>query len=117
MEKKAMTKAMSPKDIGKYKANAFPVWVFEAFNQCIASSFTNGRAMVKQNDVINKMICLQHDTLDEDAIEDGQGLSRAEIFDNGYLNIEEVYREQGWKVEYDKPGYSESYDAFWIFKE
>jgi hypothetical protein len=36
--------------------------------------------------------------------------------DPNWLNFESMYREQGWKVEYDKPGYNETYEAFWVFK-
>lgn len=107
-----MTKAMSPADIAGYKAKAFPDWVFEAFNQCIAMEYTGKRATVKQDAVIDKMIELQGGAFDEAA---RQSMRRT-IFDKGYLNVEEVYREQGWNVEYDKPGYNESYGAFWVFK-
>lgn len=34
-------------------------------------------------------------------------LTKDEIFDNHWLDIEDIYREQGWKVKYDKPGYNE----------
>ena len=48
--------------------------------------------------------------------EDVGRLTKAKIFSEGYLNVEEVYREQGWVVSYDKPGYNESYDANFKFK-
>lgn len=106
-----MSRAISPKDIGKYKAKSFPYFVFEAFNECIAENYTNGKAIVKQDDVINRILGKQ-DIPDHEV----PGYYRREIFDKGWLNIEEVYREQGWKVTYDKPGYNESYGAFWEFK-
>ena len=31
--------------------------------------------------------------------------------------IEPLYREKGWNVEYDKPGYNEFYKARFIFKK
>lgn len=43
-------------------------------------------------------------------------VKRQEIFDNGWLDIETVYEDSGWSVEYDKPGYNESYEASWTFK-
>ena len=45
-----------------------------------------------------------------------KGLNRNEIFNKGWLNIEEVYRSAGWKVNYDKPAYNESYDAYFTFE-
>lgn len=32
-----------------------------------------------------------------------------------WLNFEPIYKKQGWNVEYDRPGFNESYGAFWRF--
>jgi hypothetical protein len=32
------------------------------------------------------------------------------------LDIEDTYREAGWKVEYDKPAYCENYPANFTFR-
>ena len=103
-----MTKAMSPAEVGQYKADTFPDFVFQAFNECIAKEYTNKRATVKQSDVVSRISQL----MSGDSFES----NKAKIFAEGWLNVEEVYRKLGWKVEYDKPGYNESYGAFWIFK-
>lgn len=42
--------------------------------------------------------------------------SRDRILDEGWLDFEDAYRKLGWSVKYDKPGYCESYSAFWVFK-
>lgn len=105
-----MTKPISPKEVAACKAKSFPAFVFEAFNELIASKYTMGRATVKQNDVIALILQKANSGLDEDI------LTRGDIFDKGYLNVEEVYREQGWKVSYDKPAYNESYAAYFEFK-
>jgi hypothetical protein len=42
-------------------------------------------------------------------------VTRDDVYDKGWLNIEPVYAEFGWVVEYDKPGYNESYDATFEF--
>ena len=44
-----------------------------------------------------------------------KGLKENDIFDKGSLNVETIYRKDGWNVEYDKPGYNESYDASFKF--
>lgn len=36
-------------------------------------------------------------------------------FDIKWLDFEELYRNAGWNVEYDKPGYNESYEATFKF--
>lgn len=113
-----MSKAISPAGVAAYKAQSFPDYVFEAFNELIAANFSNGYADVKQKDVIARMmqIANDHSQLSEDEANRLELLDRSMIFARGYLNVEEVYREQGWKVAYDKPAYNESYDAYFTFK-
>lgn len=36
---------------------------------------------------------------------------------NGYLDIECIYRDAGWVVNYDKPGYNESYTPTFTFRK
>ena len=38
-----------------------------------------------------------------------------EMINKGWFEIETPYRDAGWRVVYDKPGYSESYRAYWKF--
>jgi hypothetical protein len=100
----SMSKPISPKDVAKFKADTFPAYVFDAFNQLISENYNNRSATVKQKDVVTRMLLLS-DTANKD-----------DIFSKGYLNVEEIYRAQGWKVSYDKPGYIESYDAYFEFR-
>ena len=44
------------------------------------------------------------------------GLERALIFKKGWLNVEEMYREAGWQVTYDRPAYNETGYAYFYFK-
>ena len=46
---------------------------------------------------------------------DSGKLKRADVFSNHWLDVEDIYREQGWNVEYDKPTYNETYDAYFVF--
>lgn len=43
------------------------------------------------------------------------GVQRELVFKNGWLEFEGAYRATGWHVEYDKPGFNESYGAYWRF--
>lgn len=99
-----MIEPITPDDIGAAKANIFPDFVIESVNALIAANYTNGRANFTQKDVISEM--MQRANGD---------IKRTEIFENGYLNFEEIYRDRGWKVEYDKPAYYETYDANFTF--
>lgn len=106
-------KPITPDEVGAYKAQIFPDYVFQAFNDCIAEKAVNGRAKVKQDDVIARMMQL--------GLPNGNDANdrtnfRAQIFARGYLNVEDAYRAVGWKVTYDKPAYNETYDASFEFK-
>lgn len=94
---------LKPEDVGEAKTKHFPDAVIEAFNELIAEQYVNGTAKVKQKDVTARMVA--------------KGIDKDEIAFNGYLNVEEMYRSQGWKVKYDKPTYyaGESYDAYFEF--
>ncbi len=91
-----------PEEVTKVQVEQFPPEVFQVFNALIAENISNGDALVFQEDAVKRMVAC--------------GLRRALIFQKGWLNVEDAYREAGWKVEYDKPGYNESYPASFRFK-
>jgi hypothetical protein len=76
--------------------------VFDAFNTEIAKHFAGGSATVRQETVVMRLV-------------EG-GMQRREIYDAGWLNVEEAYRDAGWKVTYDKPGYNETGEARFTFE-
>lgn len=94
-------KPIKPSEAVKEKKAKFPDAVLEAFNELIAKNLVGCSSVVKQKDVMKLMVA--------------KGLSCKEIYENGYLNVEDVYRKAGWRVVYDKPGYDENYDAFFEF--
>jgi hypothetical protein len=112
-----MSKAISPDQVAAHKASTFPDYVFDAFNDLIAANFTAGDAVVLQKDVIALILAKANAGLVGTIDDSGLNLTRNEIFSKGYLNVEEVYREAGWQVEYDKPAYNESYDASFTFRK
>lgn len=94
---------ISPDDIPAAKETVFPPFVYDCFNKCITQKYTNGRATVYLKDVTP----LIKDACKENNIP----------FHTDFLNIEEVYRAQGWNVVYDGPAYCESYDAYFVFSK
>lgn len=97
-----MIKAIAPIDIPATKASAFPDAVIETWNNRIALNYCGGRAYVMQDDIISDLCA-------------ATGVSRDAVFANKWLDVEDIYREQGWSVVYDKPGYCESYAASFTF--
>lgn len=99
------TKAITPEGVIALKQKNIPAVVFEAFNDLIAANFTSGEASFTQNEVVDAILVkfpLSPPT-------------RQYIFDAGWLNVEEVYDFAGWDVDYDKPGYNETYEANFTF--
>lgn len=99
-----MVKPFTPEDAEANKKK-IPDAVLNAVNALLAERYSGGGTVViKQEEVIER--ALPH--LD---------CSRHEMFDRHYLDFEGVYKRAGWRVKYDKPGYNESYGAFWEFSK
>jgi len=99
----AHVEAIAPHEVASTLKASMPDAVLESFNALIAENFNGRSATVYQKDVVSRLESLGH--------------SRSKIFDKGWLNVEDIYRAQGWKVTYDKPGYCESYDANFSFSK
>ena len=99
-------KPITPQQALDNVEKSFPSFVFEAVNNCInqhcfgKSSFT-----IKQNVIMDEILKLAP-----------EGTTRQEVFDKHWLDFEDAYRKTGWIVNYDKPGYDESYEAFFKFE-
>lgn len=96
-----MVNPIRPSEVIKHKATVVPDAVIEAFNHLIAVHFSGGQARVTQDAVVELLTAT--------------GMNREEIFDKKYLDVEDIYAAAGWKVEYDKPGFNESYAANFTF--
>jgi hypothetical protein len=101
----ANVKPIAPDEIIPAREEQIPDGVIEAFNELIAKNYQSGSSIVKQPAVVN-LIMVKMGLTDGD---------RSKVYDEYWLNIEEIYRKAGWTVEYDKPGYNENYDAFFTF--
>jgi hypothetical protein len=90
-----------------------PDWVIEGANKCIVDHYSKGESQFTQNELIKYIleemppeVSKQHDVQTK----------RQMLFDYHLLDIEDTYREAGWKVEYDKPAYCEDYPANFTFR-
>ena len=92
---------ISPDEVTGLQRELIPPEVIEIFNRFIGRTILNGHATIRQDDVVKALV--------------ESGLDKRAIFDNGWLNIEEIYREAGWEVVYDSPAYNESYPPTFKF--
>ena len=97
-------KPISPNKIEQY----IPDFVIQAANECIQYHYkaATKSSHFTQNELIKYI--LKHISKDKD-------ITRDTLFRNNWLDIEPIYRKQGWEVEYDQPGYCESYAANFTF--
>lgn len=92
---------INPTQAALKKSEVFPKEVFDAFDELIVKNLVDGRACVRQKDVI-KLIKAKLSGRERD-------------FETHWLNVEEAYRRVGWTVEYKKPGLDETFDASFTF--
>ena len=92
-----MAGPISPKEAKSGKH--IPDEVFEVFNDLIRE----GGGTVKQGVAVAR-------------ISAKMGVTRSQIFERGWLDVEDAYRAKGWKVDFDKPGFNESYEAYFTFE-
>lgn len=84
-----------------------PDVVIETVNEMLTKEYarTSSHHITLSQDDIVKLICQK------------TGVDRHMIFDEGWLNFEDIFRAAGWCVSYDKPAYNESYAATFNFKK
>jgi len=75
--------------------------IFPAYNELIVLNYQDGFSSFKLKEFIKLA---------------KKKLGKVELDDN-WLNIEDIYRAEGWAVEYNQPAYCETYDAYFIFKK
>lgn len=98
-------KPITPNEIVDDLDKIIPSVVITAVNNILKSKYRGtGPVTIKQKDIVAEIMRL-----------DGS-ITKDEIFDNKYMDFEKLYRKNGWIVEYDKPAYCETYDAFFTFK-
>ncbi|WNL50712.1 hypothetical protein RPALISO_125 [Ruegeria phage RpAliso] len=95
---------VSPSEALALKQSLLPTAVTNVWDRLIASNLRSNESVVKQDDAVEALIPLTSEK------------TRAAVFASGWLEIEDIYRQAGWKVAYDKPSYCENYPATFTFK-
>jgi len=93
-----VSKPLSPSEAFDLKQKVIPDKVIDIINEMILENFNGGIATLQQAELVRRM------------------KARLEDFQERWLDFEDVYRKQGWKVTYDKPGYNETYPAIFVFE-
>jgi ABC-type transport system substrate-binding protein len=108
-----MVKPISPKDVVQAKHDSLPDEVMRAFNTLIAERWDGHSSYIKQGEVVKLIVeSLEKNPTYQDL---NPEKIRKLIFEKGWLDVEGVFRKVGWKVEFDRPGYNETYEAHYTF--
>lgn len=95
---------IKPSQVVKKKKDGIPDYVIESFNELIAKHFDGSSSTIKQDEVMSVILSKMP-----------EGSKRQDVYDNNWLDVEDIFRAAGWQVTYDKPGYNESYPATFEF--
>jgi hypothetical protein len=81
-----------------------PYQIIETFNEFIQARWDGHRAKFEAKEIVTQ-ICSR------------MKIPKTEVYDKHYLDIEPVFEEAGWKVEYHKPAYNEQhpFDPYFVF--
>lgn len=100
-----MVKPIRPEDVVEVKVTrTLPPFVIETFNDFIAKNYSGGYATIYTKDIVPVLM-------------ERGNCERRHVFSERWLDVEEIYRDNGWKVKYDSPGYNESYPAYFEFRK
>ena len=95
---------LSPKNVQQEKNLSIPDEVIEVFNALIAENWNGTSAKVTQDEALARIVAVLE-------------IPREHVFQLKYMDVEDIYRREGWHVDYDKPGYNESYGAYFVFSK
>lgn len=96
-------KPIKPHEVEQQKITSIPDSVIESFNLLIAQSWNGRSSRVVQDDAVAMIV--------------QKGIPSDVLFKNKWLDIEPLFRNEGWKVGYDNPAYNESYPASFTFSK
>jgi hypothetical protein len=102
-----MSKPIRPNEVSDVMS--FPDEVIDGFNTLIAKNWDGKASVFLQKDVVKE--------IRRNFVKSGKRMDSNQIFEKNYLDVEETYRLNGWKVEYDKPAYNETYEASFKFSK
>ena len=95
---------ITPEQAEEQQLNSIPDFVIEAVNGLIVKKYRREAkcAVLRQDEII-------------EAIQNVEFVERDVIIKNRWLDFEDLYRQAGWSVDYDTPGYNESYTPVFTF--
>ena len=98
-----MSRPIRPEEV---VCTGIPDNVIEAFNELIQENIRGKQAVILQEEVIKRILSRYYDE---------PLVTRETIYANDWLDVEDLFRDAGWQVVYDKPSLYDSYPATFTF--
>jgi hypothetical protein len=94
---------MRPDELPARKKQVIPEVVFRVVNDLLAENAVDRKRTItiSQSEIVDRLVAL--------------GENKDEIFDKNWLDFEMAYHDVGWRVQYDGPGFNESFSAVFRF--
>ena len=92
-----------PQDINKLKNEAIPESVIAAFNHLLIKNWANTEAIIYKSYALKEILY-------RDA-----SLTERIIYDNHWLDVENLYESYGWEVKYVNSSESENNEPYYLF--
>lgn len=100
---------LTPEEARDKKSRRIPDYVVRAFNELIVKNITAANvAYIKQDDAIEHVIGVGRAMY-------GLSLSKNDIIEENFLDVEDLFESAGWDVKYDSPSIGDSYPASFTF--
>jgi hypothetical protein len=90
--KEKEVKPIKPEEILKKKLEVIPEEMIQAVNELIALNWNGSSSTIRQDKLLRKYFELS-------GLEDSRS-NRDKVFDNHYLDFEQIYGENGWKIKF-----------------
>jgi len=109
-------KALSPEEVRKKKVEEFEPDIIQAVNNLLVKNYnlndSHGVSItILQKEVLEEFFKVKGIEQDEKIVS-----IKKQLFAEKQMDFEDLYRKVGWKVNFDKPGYDESYEPKYIFE-
>lgn len=95
-----MTEPLTPAQVIHVRETGIPDFVVAAFNQLIQKKFGSTKASISVDEAVPA--CLEQARLA------GVSVTRSELFEKHWMDVEPMFRAKGWTVTYDRKDYNES---------
>jgi len=103
-------KPIEPDEVAANQINVLPDFVIAALNELLTIKYDGHSAYFLQKELIDLIVKKMG------PLPGSEVTARHNVYESNWLNFIPLYEAFGWKVDYDRPGFSETYDANYTFR-